>query len=128
MLRFFVVKAVNCNPDSFIVNRFASTGTTHIYPIVKDEYIYACREESVLLDLNPIMLLGLYPVTNDPLCWLDMKVASPIYWDDTCLVRSSDVVAQAQGMRDTITAVARRRREGQKAIRDPALLMYNRSI
>lgn len=126
MIRFFLIKTINCNPTNFIINKFASTKTTHIYPLYKDEHIYLCREESRLVELNPINLLGLYPITNDPLCLFEMKIPNSILWEDICLVRSSDKQSQAQFARNTIMSVQRRRRCGDKGVNDPPLLAYNR--
>ena len=126
MLRYFLVQSVYCNPTGFIINKYASTGTTHIYPMYQNEYIYMCSEESKLCDLSPITLLGLCPVTNDPLCWLSMSIPDPLRWGDTCVVRSEDRIMLSEHIHETIVETSRRRREGQQGVRDPPLFVYSR--
>lgn len=128
MLRYYLVKTIYCNPTGFIVNKFANTGTAHIYPMYKDEYIYMCDEERNLVDMNPIVLLGLYPVTNDPLCWFNMRVSNPISWDGICVVKSSEMSMQAQEIYDTIVETGNRRRLGETARVDPPVLIYTRTV
>lgn len=128
MLRYFLAARIYCAPTEFIVNRFVYTGTTHIYPMYKSEYIYMCQEERKLAELNPNVLLGLYPVTNDPLCWFNMRCAEPMSWNDTCVVRSSERSTQAQQIYDTIVETSRRRANGDRAEKDPPLLLYTRTI
>ena len=136
MLRFFLVKTINCEPDNFVITKFASTHTTHIHPmyknietsglIYKDDYLYVCKEEAALLELNPNNLLGFYPITNDPLCWFDMKVPEPILWDDLCLMRSSYKTLEMTGVYETISTAIHNRRQGYRPIKDIPILLYNR--
>jgi hypothetical protein len=137
MLKFFFVKTINCEPDNFIINKFASTQTTHIYPtcknidpsglIYRDEFFYVCKEEAAILELNPINLLGLYPISNDPLCWFNMKVPDSIFWDDLCLIRSSSKTTEMEGAYETISSAIRNRHDGYKPEQDPPVILYNRT-
>ena len=126
MLKFFLLKTINSAPTNFIVNKYASTNTIHIYPMYKDDYLYVCFEEAQLLRLNPINLLGLYPITNDPLCWFYMRIANPIFWNDLCLIRSSEKTSDMIGVNETISESIANRRSGYKPEQDPQVLMYNR--
>lgn len=126
MLRYFLVKTVYCDPTGFIVNKYAYTKTTHIYPVYRDEYIYMCEEERNLAMLNPIVLLGLCPVTNDPLCWFSMRIPNAMHWDDVCVVQSSERHKLSQEIYDTIAETGKRRIEGERPELDPPVLLYTR--
>lgn len=128
MLKYYLVKTIYCSPTGFVMTKFTNTSTTHIYPMYKDEYIYMCEEERKLVDFNPMVLLGLYPVTNDPLCWFNMRIANPMSWDDICVVKSSEVLMQAQQIYDTVVETGNRRRLGERARLDPPCLIYTRTV
>lgn len=126
MLKLFFVKSINWMPDNFIVNKFASTHTTHIYPIYKNDYLYVCKEEGKLLEFNPITLLGFYPITNDPMVWYNMRIPNPISWEDACLIRSAEDVSRTVGVDETVSEAIYNRRAGNKPEEDPIVLKYNR--
>lgn len=90
MCKLFIKLRLGSYPDRFEIHKFQNPKTTHIYPIIDGDYLYVCEEENNFLYLEPYSLLGLYPITDDPMCWVSMQLRQPIILEGACLIRSED--------------------------------------
>jgi hypothetical protein len=117
MLKLFFELRIGKAPDSFIILRFSEPKTTHIYPVMEDGYLYACKEERDYIFLEPYTLLGLKPVIKDPLCWFSMQVPRHVMYGGACLVRAEDYNPDTSDLVEkTIQLMEQARRSGITAV------------
>ncbi|HJZ24538.1 MAG TPA: hypothetical protein VJ201_08880 [Candidatus Babeliales bacterium] len=104
MCKTFLELKIGAIPDEFDIIKYAQPRTTHFYPMYREtwrngtgfddggytnEYLYVCEEEEAYLEYDPLIFLGLYPVTTDPLCWRNMTLPHPVIWNGACLIKAS---------------------------------------
>lgn len=113
MCKLFIKLKIGEYPESMVVHQFANPRTTHIYPIIDDDYLYVCEEEKQLLYLESYTILGLYPITHDPLCWVSMQIPHPIYFEGGCIIHSRDNNASTIDLAETtLQLMEQARRKG----------------
>lgn len=117
MLKLFFELRIGRAPISFVILKFYDPKTTHIYPIMEDGYLYACKEERDYLFVEPYTLLGLRPVIKDPMCWFSMQVPRHIMYGGACLIRNEDYNPHTIDLVEkTIQLMEQARRNGITAV------------
>jgi len=92
MLQLFLEVRIGMKPDSFQVIKFEDTQTICYYPLFRSQYLYIGVEERILLQVDPLALLGFVPVSADPLVWEHAKVVDPVIFEGACVVKTPSLM------------------------------------
>ena len=119
MIDLYMTKVISVKPDGFEIIKFASpVRTIHYYPMYGGDYLYVGKEEIELLSIDPLTLLGLRPISDNPLCWTDMDVRGAIWWGGACLVKSEDVQRNVNLSDQVDTTIAKLNRNMRYIVTD----------
>ena len=134
MCQLFLKMKLGAAPDDFEIIKMAQPRTTHIYPTYRDtwrngigfaptytsDYLYVGPEEEQLLFIQPLTLLGLRPVSGDPLYWklayenqVPLQMSRAVKWNHACVMRTEGFSSkQAEEIEATHMQLERAHREG----------------
>lgn len=91
MLKLFLELRLGARPEGFQKLAFEELQERRYYPLYRGQYLYLRSEETSLLTLDPLNLLGYYPVAKDVQAWQYVKVKQPIMFEGACIVRSESL-------------------------------------
>jgi hypothetical protein len=135
MCKLFLEMKNGAACDDFEIVKMTQPRTIHLYPTYRklyynekymtdcgqypyiSEYLYVCKLELDLLELNVITLLGLRPVSNDPLCWKANQMNRGVRWNTALVVRAEgENQQQVDEVHDTFDALESLHRKGYDKI------------
>jgi hypothetical protein len=135
MCTMFLKMRIGAQPDDFEVVKFSQPRTTYFYPTYRNtwrdgvytgagpyinDYLDICDEERQLLSIDPLTFLGLVPVTDDPLCWMDMQLKRPVMWNGGAVAHYNKKDSQVmQQIDSTLLALEKSHRHGHSASYGP---------
>lgn len=91
MLNLFFEVRIGYVPERYEIFSFEN-GKRRYYPIFNGEYLHTREQEERILELDPNLLLGYYPVSANPLIWKYHSLEEPLRFEGACIVRDEGLL------------------------------------
>jgi len=94
MADFFLNLRIGAKPTSYHIIRIEDTNISLYYPMFASDYFYLRKEDKKLLKVEPLSLLGFYPISTDPAVWNYDEIIEPLVYEGGCVIREESLNRQ----------------------------------
>jgi hypothetical protein len=94
MVKLYLGLKIGASPDSFHKIAFEERQERRYYPMYRGEHLYIGPQEAQLLNIDPLGLLGYYPVSGNSEVWNRITVHQPHLLEGACVVRSESLTPE----------------------------------